>query len=62
MKQIERLKSRIEESGLKKAYLARKIGVSPQLFTMMLNGNATMPEEHRVYLTKIVDGVLEAQS
>lgn len=42
---MEQLKKDIEQSGLLKGFIARKCGLTPQHFSMMLSENATMPEE-----------------
>lgn len=61
MNQAEVLNEKIESSGLKKVYIAQKLGISQQLFNMMLKGKATMSEDIRLKATKLVNSVIEAQ-
>jgi DNA transposition AAA+ family ATPase len=56
---MDELKRKIKDSGLQKKYLAEKIGISPAHFSMMLNGNATMPEQTRNKLNVILNKVLQ---
>lgn len=42
---IERIKKEIEERGLKKKWVANKIGCSPQMITMWLNEKQNMPQK-----------------
>lgn len=54
-KPMEKLKEKIRDSGLKQSYIAARIGVGQSHLTMMLNGNATMPEEIRNKINELLD-------
>lgn len=53
-KELTKLKSDIEASGLLKSFIADKVGVSSAHLSMMLAGNATMPEEVRNKINTIL--------
>lgn len=55
---MEQLKEKIRLSGLKKNFIADKVGVSPAHLTMMLNENATMPEEIRNKINALLTKIL----
>lgn len=49
------IKSKIEDSGLLKSFIAEKIGKSPQHFSMMLNGKAKMSKDIKEKILNILD-------
>jgi len=51
---MEKLKDLIRQSGLKQQFIADKIGVGASHLTMMLNGNANMPEDVRNKITDLL--------
>ncbi len=51
---MKELRKKIKESGLKQTFIAAKLGISPQYLTMMLSGNATMPEHTRNEINEIL--------
>jgi len=55
---VEKLKEKIRQSGLKQGFIADKVGVGPSHLTMMLNGNATMPEDVRNKINQLLDKVI----
>jgi len=52
---MKEMKKKIKQSGLQKSYIAKMIGISPAHFSMMLSGNATMPEETRNKINSILN-------
>lgn len=54
-----KLQKDIRVSGLKKTYLAEKLGISPAHFSMMLSDNANMPEATRNKLNEILKQALQ---
>lgn len=54
---MEKLKKRIQERGLKLNFIADRVGVSSPHLTMMLNGNATMPESIRNQINELLEKV-----
>lgn len=54
---MEKLKEKIKQSGLKQGFIADKIGVGASHLTMMLNGNATMPEDIRNKINQLLSKV-----
>lgn len=55
---MEKLKEQIQESGLKQKFIADRVGVGESHLTMMLNGNATMPEHVRNKITELLKKVV----
>lgn len=54
---MKQLKQRIIDSGLKQKFVADKVGVSEAYFAMMLNGNASMPEDIRNKVNELLKKV-----
>lgn len=52
---MKELNKKIKSSGLQKAHIAKMLGISPAHFSMMLSGNANMPEETRNKVTSILN-------
>ena len=55
MTNVQLLEEKIQQSGLKKGFIAEKIGVTPNTFTALLNNKA----EFRVSHIKAICGVLD---
>lgn len=55
---MKELKRKIKESGFKQKFIAEKVGVSEAHFTMMLNGNAVMPESIRNTVNSLLQKVI----
>lgn len=51
---MKQLKERISKSGLKQTFIAEKVGVGNSHLTMMLNGNANMPEDIRNKINELL--------
>lgn len=51
---MEKLKEKIKQSGLKQNFIAKKLGIGDTHLTMMLNGNATMPEDIRNKINELL--------
>lgn len=51
---MEDLKRDIEGSGLQKKFIARKVGLTPQHLSMMINGKANMPDEIQKSIKKLI--------
>jgi len=56
---MEQLLNDIKRSGLQKGFIAGKVGVKPNHFSMMLNGKANMPEDVRNKVNTIVKQALQ---
>lgn len=56
---MKELKQKIKDSGLLKSFIAEKVGISPAHLSMMLNGNATMPELTRNKINSIINQVMK---
>lgn len=54
---MKELKQRIKDSGLKQRFIAEKLGIGETHLTMMLNGNATMPETVRNAINELLTKV-----
>ena len=54
---MKQLKEKIIDSGLKLNHIARRIGIGASHLTMMLNGNAVMPEEIRNKINDLLSKV-----
>lgn len=48
-------KKKIEEKGLNKSWLARKLGIAQSTFSMYLSGDRTMPENVKKELKIILN-------
>lgn len=55
---MEKLKEKIKKSGLKKSFIAEKIDIGASHLIMMLNGNATMPEDVRNKINELLSKVI----
>lgn len=55
---MEKLKEKINKSGLKKSFIAKKIDIGASHLIMMLNGNATMPEDVRNKINELLSKVI----
>lgn len=55
---MKQLKEKIKLSGLKQVFIADKIGIGQSHLTMMLNGNAVMPEEIRNKINDLLSKVV----
>jgi ATP phosphoribosyltransferase len=55
---MEKLKEKIKQSGLKQGFIADKIGIGASHLSMMLNGNATMPEDVRNKINQLLSKVI----
>jgi len=55
---MEELKKRIKQLGIKQKFIANRVGVGEAHLTMMLNGNATMPENVRNAINELLSKVL----
>ena len=51
----ERVKASIKERGLKQSYLAKQIGMSPQLFNGKLHGTSEWRVDQVLKLSKILE-------
>lgn len=56
---MEKLKERIKQSGLKRKFIASKIGIGSSHLTMMLNGNANMPENVEKNINKLLNKIIK---
>lgn len=54
---MEKLKERIRQSGLKQVFIAEKLGIGSSHLTMMLSGNAVMPEDIRNKINELLKKV-----
>jgi len=54
---MKQLKEKIQKSGLKQNFIAEKVGVGNSHLTMMLNGNAVMPEDVRNKINELLSKV-----
>lgn len=54
---MKQLKEKIRLSGLKQVFIAEKIGIGQSHLTMMLNGNAVMPEDVRNKINELLKRV-----
>lgn len=55
MKAIRDLDNDIKASGLKKSFIAQKIGLKQSTLSMMLKGHNMMPDETMARIRKIVN-------
>lgn len=54
---MKKLKEKIKESGFKQSFIADMCGVGHAHFSMMLNGQATMPEQVRNKINELLQKV-----
>ena len=47
-------KKRIDERGLKKSWIAKKMGISQTLLSFYLNNDRPIPEDRKNHLTQIL--------
>lgn len=52
--QAQKLQREIKEVGLRKSFVAEKIGISSAYLSNMFNGTSNMPEEVRNKITEII--------
>lgn len=55
MTNVKLLAEKIQQSGLKKSFIAEKIGVSPYTFSALLSGKAEFKVSHMVAICRILN-------
>ena len=55
MTNVKLLKKKIQLSGLKKSYIAMKLGVTPSTFSALLNNKSEFKASHIKVLCEILD-------
>ena len=55
MTNVQLLEEKIQKSGLKKGFIAEKIGVTPNTLTALLNNKAEFKVSHMQAICKVLD-------
>ena len=57
---MESVKEKVKEAGVKKTWLAEKVGISNVLLSHYLNGTRQMPDHIKREILRICDAILKS--